>query len=210
MLSAVCLLDMKGFELFHWKFQDDFLWEILRAFVSYDWTPVIIGCTCQVRYIWSLCGTEDLINRLILDGLLWLCWRFFEAYILVGTMLFVCWFVVLLFPLGYLPQFINVTSLLLSGFFIIWLHFSFLRSFWHIEMLALPSLYFQDVTFSYSNRICYVFWLRFSGCFGLSKKVGSVEQVCTYLSIHLPSSWVLHCEIVWLPFTTVYGPWNVV
>lgn len=72
LLSAVCLLDMKGFELFHWKFQDDFLWEILRTLVSYDWTPVIIGCTCQVRYIWSLCGTEDLINRLILDGLLWL------------------------------------------------------------------------------------------------------------------------------------------
>lgn len=91
LLSAVCLLDMKGFELFHWKFQDDSLWETLRAFVSYDWTPVIIGCTCiLVRYIWSLCGTGDLFNRLILDGLLWLCWRFFEAYILVGTMLFVC------------------------------------------------------------------------------------------------------------------------
>lgn len=117
LLSAVCLLDMKGSELFHWKFQDDFLWEILRTLVSYDWSPVIIVCTCQVRYIWSLCGTEDLINKLILDGLLWLRWRFFEAYILVGTMLFVCWFVVLLFPLVYLPQFINVTSLLLYGFF---------------------------------------------------------------------------------------------
>lgn len=73
LLSAVCLLDMKGFELFHWKFQDDFLWEILRAFVSYDWTPVIIGCTCiLVRYIRSLCGTGAPINRLILDELPWL------------------------------------------------------------------------------------------------------------------------------------------
>lgn len=63
LLSAVCLLDMKGFELFHWKFQDDFLWETLRAFVSYDWTPVIIGCTCiLVRYIRSLCGTGGPIN----------------------------------------------------------------------------------------------------------------------------------------------------
>lgn len=160
---AVCLLDMKGSELFHWKFQDDFLWEILRTLVSYDWTPVIIGCTCQVRYIWSLCGTEDLINRLILDGLLWLRWRFFEAYILVGTMLFVCWFVVLLFPLVYLPQFINVTSLLLSGFFIIWLHFSFLCSFWHIEMLAVPLSLFSGCHFfllqSYLLRVLIAFFL---------------------------------------------------
>lgn len=95
---------------------------------------------------------------------------------------------------SYLVFFYNLTAFFFSMFF------------WHIEMLALPSLYFQDVTFSYSNHICYVFWLRFSWCFGLSKKVRSVEQDCTYLSIHLPSSWVLHCEIVWLPYTTVYGP----
>lgn len=140
----------------------------LRAFVSYDWTPVIIGCTCQVRYIWSLCGTEDLINRLILDGLLWLCWRFFEAYILVGTMLFVCWFVVFLFPLVYRPQFYQCHVFTLIWVFLIWLHFSFLCSFLHIEMLALPLSLFLECHLFFTPIIsARCFDCGFSGCFGL-------------------------------------------
>lgn len=155
LLSAVCLLDMKGFELFHWKFQDDFLWEILRAFVSYDWTPVIIGGTCiLVRYIRSLCGTGAPINGLILDELPWLRWRFFKAYILVGTILFVCWFVVLLFTLVYRPQFINVTSLLLSGFFNLTAFFFSLLFFAYWNVGSTPLFIFRMSLIFYSNHIC--------------------------------------------------------
>lgn len=148
LLSAVYLLDMKGFELFHWKFQDDFLWEILRTLVSYDWTPVIIGCTCiLVRYIRSLCGTGAPINGLILDELPW-------HHVVCLLIRCVVISVSLSSPIHHFT---------LIWFFIIFLHFLFLCSFWHIEMLAVPLSLFSGCHFfllqSYLLRVLFAFFL---------------------------------------------------